>query len=140
VKTENLQRQHKELLEEAKQISKYLEPRTLSKNAAEVHILLSKMAGKLKIHLEMEDKVLYPALLKYPDEKIQKLTQKYLNEIGNIADTFKKYLAKWPQKMSIQLNPVEFIEETQEIFKVLYQRINKEDNELFPLIKDLEIK
>jgi len=132
--TDNLRMQHKELLEIVEDMSSCLTPDQLLKEAAHVHSLLLTMSETLKFHLTREDTALYPALFRHPDKKISALAKKYLEEMGGISDAFGKYLAKWPHARSVQENPKDFINESREIFDALSRRIDKEDNELYPLL------
>lgn len=54
-KTANFRRQHDDILDFASQISNLLTTESLSKDASQIVILSSKLAGKVKFHLAMED-------------------------------------------------------------------------------------
>ena len=136
-RTSNFITQHKELVEVVTAISEHLEIEKIKETAEDVRSLLSKLSGKIKIHLVMEDKVLYPYLLKSTDEKIVELTKKYISEMGNIKTAFGEYSTKWANPMDIKNDPESFISETKGVFKVLAERIGKENNELYPLVDKL---
>jgi len=72
-KTKTFRDQHEELIKIATQISSRLNADALSKDANEVRSLLSKLLGKLNVHLAMEDRNLYPNLLKHPNEKVRSM-------------------------------------------------------------------
>jgi hemerythrin-like domain-containing protein len=133
--TDNLRRQHKELLEIVTEITSHLIPDELSKDATYISRQLLELAENLNVHLGREDKALYPALFRHPDKKISKIAKKYLNEMGGISYTFESYMTRWPHSMAIQDDPNQFISETRGIFESLSNRINKEDNILYPLLE-----
>lgn len=132
--TDDYRRQHEEILELVSKLSSYLYEQKLKNNAQEARKILSKLSGALKVHLAMEDNSLYPRLLVSKDEKIKEVARQFIEEIGGIAPVFNNYLNKWPNPASIESNPEEFINETSELFSALRNRIDRENNILYPLI------
>lgn len=130
--------QHKELLELAGQLRDSLLAQQLQKDAFMARSILSQIAGKLSVHLAMEDKHLYPALLKSDDERVRIMARQFVDEMGGLANTFKTYKEKWPNPISISKDPQSFITETTQIIKALGARIQKEDSQLYPLYKQTE--
>jgi hypothetical protein len=100
--------------------------------------LLSSLAGKLTVHLAMEDKGMYVRLLKHKDGQIRTTATTYLDEMGGIKAVFNAYLERWPSATAIQANPTGFIAETEGILAALSIRISKEDNELYAMVDALE--
>jgi len=136
-RTDSYRRQHDELVEIVTEISGKLDSLRLSKDATEVRTLLSKLMGILKIHLAMEDKSLYPQLLKSPDPVARKLAQKFIDEMGAIGTVVEKYVATWPNALSIQKDANGFIIETRKLFDALGKRIIRENNELYKFVDQL---
>lgn len=133
-RTANFRRQHDDILSIATEISNLLNAQALSKDASNIAILNAKLAGKVKFHLAMEDDSLYPRLLKENDDKVKSLAQKYISEMGGISKTYLAYLDKWKNAAAIQANAMQYVNETKNLFKVLADRISKENNELYPII------
>ena len=133
-RTANFRRQHDDILSIATEISNLLNAQALSKDASNIAILNAKLAGKVKFHLAMEDDSLYPRLLKENDDKVKSLAQKYISEMGGISKTYLAYLDKWKNATAIQANAMQYVNETKNLFKVLADRISKENNELYPII------
>ncbi len=134
-RTAMFRRQHEELLSIASELSALLIPSALSKDAGPARKALSRLAGKLNVHLAMEDKSLYPHLLKSQDIKTQSTAKQFIEEMGNIAQVFKAYTQKWPHVAIIQDDPNGFIKETQGICEALGNRIDKENKVLYPLME-----
>ncbi len=132
--TDEYRRQHEEILGLTNELSGYLHEQKLKNDAQEARKILSKLSGALKVHLAMEDNSLYPRLLQSKDEKIKEVARRFIEEIGGIAPVFNHYLNKWPNPASIENNPLEFIRETTELFNALKNRIERENNILYPLI------
>ena len=95
--------------------------------------LLSNLAGKLNLHLAMEDKALYPRLMEKKDAESGVLARKYMDEMGGLAQVFTTYNSKW-QVSAISADAAGFCRETQTVFAALGKRIEREDNHLYPLV------
>ncbi len=130
-KTESYRRQHDDLLQVAGEISRKLDAQKLSRDATEVRSLLSKLLGKLNVHLAAEDRALYPRLLNAGDPQAKSLAEKYISDMGGIAQTVKSYSQKWPSPVAIQKDASSFVSETKSLFGALSKRIERENNELY---------
>jgi len=133
-RTEAFREQHRELLALVAEMSRNMDISALERDPTDIRRLVSALAAKLKMHLAMEDKVLYPRMLRHPNRKIQKLAGAYAKEMGGINNAFTLYFARWPSPETIQRKPTEFVQETNDIFKALKKRIDKEDCVLYPLV------
>lgn len=136
VRTDNYRRQHQELLALAQEVSAQLSPASIKQNATELRLTLSKLAGKLKIHLVQEDESLYPSLLKSSNAATTATAKRFIDDMGKIADAFTQYYNKW-QTQVLKDDPEGFIRETKGIFSALGGRIDKENKELYPLADQL---
>lgn len=96
---------------------------------------INMLAGKLKIHLDTEDKFLYPDLLNMNNEVLNTMAKEYMKEMGNISSEFIKYKNSFNTKNKIMSNVEQFKIQTVEIFEILERRINKEERELYPRLK-----
>ena len=85
-KTDNFRRQHKELLKLAGDMSALLNTVGTNDGAESVRKLLSNLAGRVKVHLVMEDESLYPQLIAGGDSEISKKAKQYQEEMGEIKD------------------------------------------------------
>lgn len=131
--TQKFRVQHGELLNVAKSIAGLLDAAALREDATEVRHLLSVLHGKLSVHLAMEDKSLYPRLLRHHDSNIRETTQRYIDEMGSLAGAFKAYVERWPTPSAIQSDPETFIAETGGVFEAIGKRVQQENSELYVL-------
>ena len=137
MKTETLRQQHKELFELASQLKDSLVPQQLKKDPEPVKWILSELSSKLRLHLVMEDEILYPAIADHSDEQFRALAQTFMHEMGGLHKDFTHYITKWLLLGHIQEKPEEFIDKTNEILDELIARINKEDKRLYPIYDEL---
>ncbi len=130
-KSQRYRDQHNEILDIAKQIGALLNPADLTAKHAEVSKLLNALAGKIKIHLSVEDQNLYPSLVKHSDSKVRELATSFSKEMIPITEAFTKYYAKWSVGSAVTKDPNGFITETKGIFTALDKRIQKENTVLY---------
>lgn len=116
------------------ELSKLLDARALPDQASEARRLLSRLSGILRVHLAMEDQALYPRLAQHADEKLRTLASRYAEEMGSIQADFTDYLSRWPSRGAIAKDPEGFMKETRAVFTALRERIDREDEELYPLV------
>lgn len=135
---DDLKKAHEELLKIAGEISALLSVDSVSEKSDQISRLLSTLLGKLNFHLTMEDKHLYPEFFKHEDEKVRTTAQQFVDEMGGIATVLQGYRSKWSCGIVIKRDPEAFINETKEIFNALAKRIDREDNELYPLVEKAE--
>lgn len=129
--------QHEEILKLANDLAKHLNIDSLKQDASPARIVLSGLAGKLKVHLAMEDKSLYPQFMQSGDENTQRTAEEFQSEMGGLAQAFNSYVSAWPSSLAIQENSVPFIEQTKQIYEVLTKRIEREESTLYPLAEAL---
>ena len=131
-RTDNLRKQHAGIVETVETLSGYLTEARLAADASGAKAVMAVLAGKLGVHLAMEDKVLYPELMKSPDPRTRATAEGFASEMGDIAEAFTAYTKKWPAT-SIGSSPAGFIRETNEIFGILSKRVAAEESVLYPL-------
>lgn len=127
-------RQHEQIREIAEEILNIININTLKENSDNVRRLLARLAGNIKLHLTIEDESLYPDLLGDGDEKVRDTAKKFQNEMGDINTKFSEYILKWRTVRQIEDSNSGFADETKKLFSVIFERIEKENKELYPLV------
>ncbi len=130
-RTESFRQQHQEILQIVKEMAAGLDPQKLAKDAGPMRSLLSKLVGKVSMHLTMEDNSLYPLLIAGKDAAASQTAKVFQTEMGGIKTTFTAYAQRWPLASDIQAQPAQFVSETKQIFAALGNRIEKEENDLY---------
>ena len=128
--TDNFRRQHQDLLALVSDIAGKL--KTEPGDARGLRNLLSALAGKLTMHLAMEDKALYPRLAEAKAEDSRAVARAFQQEMGGLAQTFADYNQKW-QATTIAGDPGGFARDTHALFAAIGRRIARENTELYPL-------
>ena len=123
---DNYFRQHKEISELINTI-KTMAIKDLIANSKEIATTLNNLSGKLKVHLSMEDRYLYPNL------KAKNIAEKFENEMGNLAKEFLNYKEKYNTYIKITENPINFKNQTTKIMKALEDRMSREEKDLYTI-------
>ncbi len=100
--------------------------------AAEAHRLLHDLSGKLMVHLAMEDRSLYPALLESADPAVRARARHFQDEMGRLWPRAEAFFRHWLRPDAIQLAPSTFAAELRPLLHALATRVAAEDVELFP--------
>ncbi|CAN7549280.1 hemerythrin domain-containing protein [Duganella sp. LjRoot269] len=132
-RTDNFRKQHVEILSIAREINQQLGPVVSEEDATRIRRQLSKMHGLVGLHLAMEDKSLYPSMLRSDDSAARALAQRYSDEMGDLALAFDNHMKAWASSASISGAANVFTEQTKGIFNALSKRIHMENTQLYPV-------
>ncbi len=133
MKVDNFKTQHKEIAEIVGKIEQMLDPATVAAKSDDIRAQLISLSGKLSVHLAMEDKVLYPAMLGSSNDKAKKTAETFAKEMGTIGGVFKAYMEKWKNGATIKDGAAAFITETKGVFSALKDRVVREERDLYTL-------
>ena len=129
-----LERQHNEIKEVIANIKQIIDNDKIDEDAAEIAKQISMLTGKLRVHLTTEDNSMYPYLLETGSDQVKILAKEYADEMGHISEGFMHYKDQFNTRTKIINNPKEFLAQTKEVFKVLEERMSKEDTHLYKFI------
>ncbi len=118
------------------------ELRNLSKSgtaehAAQIAKQIISISATIKLHLSIEDAVLYPALQKSKDPAYIALGQRYQSEMGGLATAYMEFAGKWLSAKKIADDVDGFKSDANLVFKALHDRIHKENVELYPVLEQM---
>lgn len=130
----NLKRQHSEIMHLATYILNNIEKSTVEQNVHEIVKSINTITGKLKIHLLNEDKYLYPQLLKSSNIELNTFGKKYYEEMKKVTEVYENYKLKYNTVSKIEQNVSNFNKDTKQVFKLLSNRVDKEEKQLYSLL------
>jgi hypothetical protein len=96
--------------------------------------LRNQLKTTLLNHLSAEDHILYPRLKRSKDSILSGTAVKFSEQMGELAKRYAEYDARWEGK-DIFCNWPEFCRETEGVMDALHIRIERENNELYPLLE-----
>jgi iron-sulfur cluster repair protein YtfE (RIC family) len=104
-------------------------------NATAISERIIAMSSLIKLHLAVEDKVLYPTLQNGKDALLARMGKKYQDEMKNIAAAYMGFARRWNTSTTVAQNPEGFRRDANEVLKVLHTRMRKENTEFYPAIE-----
>ena len=132
-RSDQLRRQHQQLAQDISAITPRLRHESVTAEAAAIRMELAGLAGTLNVHLAMEDKTLYPAMLASSDAKTRATAASFQKDMGGLATAFRTYMASWPNPEALTARPAEFCTQTKAVFDALAKRVQQEESTLYPL-------
>jgi hypothetical protein len=96
---------------------------------------------RVKQHIELVDQKLCGKLISYPDQKVKNTADRFLSGSTEIKKIFSDYIKEWCSEKDRTLtigDHAKFVKETQEMFDLVLDRIQRETEHLYPLIRKLE--
>ena len=100
--------------------------------------LLSRFRDRIWAHLVHEDKAVYAELLNHPDRSVNEVADQFINNTHSLKKILSTYLKRWCHTPGSIAGGREsndtFLQETQEIFRLVDERISLENTKLFPII------
>lgn len=107
----------------------------ITANAADISQAIISMSSTIKLHLAVEDKILYPALQNANNASLARMGKKFQDEMTSIAAAYVNFAQKWNNASTVSQNPEEFRADANSVLKVLYNRMRKEDTDFYPVIE-----
>jgi hemerythrin-like domain-containing protein len=100
-------------------------------------IPIARMIGKLntllRVHFAYEDTVLYPLMMRSGDGEAAALAHLFAHETGSLAPEFEDFVRRWSGPTAIDSMFGLFREEATALFGALGARIERENDQLYPL-------
>jgi len=96
---------------------------------------LSFLEGKLKIHLTMEDRHLYPLLSKEEGEEIGRAAEEYRKEMIHLFDVFHAFMMRLREDSQDKDEDSWMKGELLQVFEKISSRIAFEEDMLWPLLR-----
>lgn len=137
-RSDNLRKQHVEILSSAREINELLSDNLSAIDAAAIRPILSKLAGLVSLHLAMEDRSVYPTLAAHPDAGVRAIGKRYSDEMAGIAAVFGDYMKNWQTTAQMRADPAGFAAASKGVFNALSKRIHFEHKELYPPFDNAE--
>lgn len=95
--------------------------------------LLQRFRDKLDNHLKHEARSIYPELLNHDDKNIKQVAKDFVSNTHELERILSKYVKRWCHSINTD-NHEEFETETMGIFRLINERIQMEENHLFPIL------
>lgn len=132
--TFTLRRQHSDILKSCAEIERAITAECGDTSADQIVTALRQLTGQLKVHLSMEDRVMYPYLIAHKDRNISDLAKRYQAEMGGLVQDYTAFITLYGQSEAIKHNYDDFTAAVKGVFAALRTRIAREDDELYVMV------
>ncbi|WP_295445893.1 hemerythrin domain-containing protein [uncultured Thiodictyon sp.] len=105
-------------------------------NARTAHELLCDLGERVRRHLAEEDRGLYPSLLIHDDPKVKSIAWGFISGERPLRKIFDDYHKNWLKNCDFNFSD-DFVAETHEVFEMVGQRIEREEQVLFPKLVEI---
>ena len=95
--------------------------------------LLDRFRKRLESHLNHESRALYPEMLSNRDHDLNQVAEKFVDNTHELERILTGYTKRWCKHYHSG-DRDHFIHETQEIFRLVDERLHLETNRLFPAL------
>lgn len=106
----------------------------LEEKSFEIALKIGQLAGVITVHLQSEDKFLYPNLLKHEKSLVRSMAASFTKEMGDLSKKFEVFKTTYKQPQNIKDNPQKFKQDLEKVVALLDRRIKREEVELYPLL------
>jgi iron-sulfur cluster repair protein YtfE (RIC family) len=106
-------------------------------NATKISKLIISMSSIIKLHLAVEDTILYPALQNRNNAAVARKGKKFQDEMTVIAATYMGFARSWNNASKVSANPEGFRSDANIVLKILHERMHKENTVFYPAIEAL---
>ncbi len=135
--TELTQQNHK-IAELSKVLSHIIKDREICDTDVTCDLFFD-FVSRVQEHLDVEDREIYQALLTHQENRVKNTANRFLSGSAEIKRVFKQYLRRWCNQKSLRIkNHGQFVQETNDMFDLVLQRIQDETEHLYPIVKEVK--
>jgi len=131
---EDLKQQNRDIKSLCDVLSVLIENRGLHDNPY-VCELMSRFREKVWIHLVFEDNTIYAELVRHQNKSVSSIAKTFRDSARVIKKKFSGYVRRWCNPAVTDEDREALLEESREIFKLIRERIDYENEQMFPLIE-----
>lgn len=97
------------------------------------------MSALIKLHLAVEDQVLYPALQAERQSDLARLARHYQSDMVPIAAAYDAFARRWNTSQRVREDAQGFRDDANLVLRKLHERMLREDREFYPQIEAQEL-
>lgn len=107
----------------------------IARHAEQIAAGVVAMSSLIKLHLAVEDRLLYPSLRESEDPALARMGREYQDEMKSIATVYEAFSRRWNTASNVMADPEGFRRDANTVLKLLHQRIRREDKSFYPVIE-----
>lgn len=109
-------------------------------DAETTHELFSRYAELVREHLQVTENNIYSVLLSSGDQKAHNAANSFMSGSKEIKRLYNHYMKRWCKKGTCELvidDYHQFLDDTDELFEQVLDRIQAETEQLYPLVREV---
>lgn len=126
--------QHVEILQGIAELRR-LAHNGIQTNAAAIAAKVNALSSLVKLHLAIEDRILYPAVQNTGSVELAEMGKAYQDDMKGIAGQYINFARRWSQARAVATEPEAFRDDANTVLKTVYQRMQRENTEFYPAIE-----
>lgn len=131
---DKFKQQHQEIIACIKVLRTYTRE-GINSRADEISRQIIAMSSIIKLHLAVEDSILYPALQNSCNSALASMGEKFQDEMTGIASAYLDFARKWNAASHVAADPEGFRNDANTVLKVLHDRMQRENRDFYPEIE-----
>ena len=131
---DDLKQQNQDICELCDVLTVLMEQKSLHNNRY-VCELMSRFKEKVWMHLVFEDNTLYAELARHRDKAVSETARNFHDNAREIKKRFSSYVRRWCKPAVDDAEHEELVQESREIFRLLKERVEYENQHMFPLLE-----
>lgn len=131
---DSFKKQHVQILTGIATLRRYAQE-GIKGNAESIANEVVMLSSVIKVHLAIEDRVLYPSLQKNAHPELAAMGRSYQNEMKDIANAYAGFSRRWNTASQVSENEDDFRRDANTVLKQVHQRMQKENREFYPAIE-----
>lgn len=109
----------------------------VKEHAHEIAHAIVALSTVVKLHLAIEDRILYPALQSGSNPQLSEMGKAYQEGMKGIASGYIAFSRQWSSAATIAAKAEQFRSEANTVLKTLFSRMQKENSEFYPAIESM---
>ncbi|HWI83348.1 hemerythrin domain-containing protein [Ramlibacter sp.] len=126
--------QHVEILNGIEELRR-LARQGIAQSARTIAARVVSLSSVVRLHLAVEDRVLYPSVEATGDERLKSMSRSYQEEMDGIATAYLSFAARWHTAPQIEKDPEGFRASANVVLKQVFERMQRENREFYPAIE-----
>lgn len=107
----------------------------ITEHAHTIAARLVALSSVVRLHLAVEDRVLYPAIEANGDEQLRRMSRAYEDEMEGIANTYMRFVARWRTGAQIRNDPEGFRAAANSALRQVHERMQRENGDFYPAVE-----
>ncbi|WP_313082732.1 hemerythrin domain-containing protein [Pulveribacter sp.] len=131
---DRFKREHEDILSQIAALRR-LAHAGVAQNASEIAQRIVAMSSTIRLHLAVEDRLLYPALQASGSEALAQLGARFQHEMGEIAGGYMAFARRWNTAERVAADPEGFRNDANTVLRSVHERMRHEDRDFYPRIE-----